>query len=135
MERRSAERVQFAAPITIGDSTKLRCGGYGKIVNISEHGALLRVAGKYAIDDQLTVSIHLVKGSAILSVTMPGVVTRTSPEGIGFHSPHLDMSSLLHFGDLLQCNQGNSLQLQNDFFTFAVDALYPFAIADHRIAC
>ena len=130
MERRGADRVAFAAPITIGDSTRIRCGGYGKLVNIGNHGAFIKVAGEYAVSDQLTISIHLVSASAVLSVTLPGTVARTTSEGIGFHSPHLDMSLLLDFEDLLQDSHGSPRRLKEDFFEYAVDGLYPFTVGD-----
>jgi hypothetical protein len=130
MERRSAERVQFAAPTTIGENVRLSCGGYGKIVNICNNGAFIKVAGNYSVNDKLTVSIHLVSAKAVVSVTIPGTVTRISGGGIGFHSPHLDMPSLLHFGELVQNSQGNVLKMKNDFYVYAIDALYPLTLAE-----
>jgi PilZ domain len=132
MERRTSGRVEFIAPTSIEESSAYRPGGYGKVVNISNSGAFIKTSESYALNDEVVVSIHLITGDATLSVTMPGTVARITEEGIGFHSPHLDVSSLLYFDDLMHSNKADTNQVQNDFFSYAVDALYPTTLTNRR---
>jgi hypothetical protein len=115
MERRSYRRINFKAPVFI------ECGSgttFGEIDNISNKGAFIKVSGRYAPDESIVASIYFLEGGATLSVSIPGTIVRTTDAGVGFHSPQLDIYSLLHLKNLLALNSGDHQLLTSEFYAY-----------------
>jgi PilZ domain-containing protein len=115
MERRRYRRINFRAPVFIESGNEIT---FGEVDNISNKGAFIRVSGSYAPDDPIVASIYFLEHGATLSVSIPGTIVRTTDAGVGFHSPHLDIYSLLHLENLLALNGGDHQQLAREFCAY-----------------
>ena len=117
MERRKYRRIEFNAPVFIESRERVT---FGEVHDISNMGAFIKTAGSYEPDEQVVTSIYFVEGGATLSVSIPGTVARITSDGIGFHSPHLDIYSLLHLEHLLVFNRGDAQNLTDDFYGYVL---------------
>lgn len=117
IERRRYRRLDFSAAALIELDNETVCG---EVRNISTKGVFLKTDRNFAANDQVQVTIDLLKGSARLSVTMPGTVVRLDPEGIGLTSPHINIYSMLHLELLLAMNRGNPQRLTDEFYKYVL---------------
>ena len=115
MERRKHRRICFNAPVFIEGKEN---ANFGEVNDISYKGAFIRTSGLFVPDENVVTSIYFVEGGSTLSVTMPGKIVRTTNDGVGFFSPHLDIYSILHFEHILAFNYGDSEKLTNDFYEY-----------------
>jgi Tfp pilus assembly protein PilZ len=117
IERRKHRRLDFQVEASIEHNEKTACG---EIRNISNHGAFVKVDGEFAANEQVLLTVNLLRGSAKLSVTMPGTVARVDPEGIGLTSPHIGTYSLLHLEMLLALNRENPQKLTDELYRYVM---------------
>ena len=116
-ERRKYRRIEFLAPAFIEHDNRTT---FGEIKNVSNQGAFLKTDGKFAVNDQIQLSIYFLEGSATLSVTIPGTVARLADGGVGLSSPHLDVYKLLHLEHLLAFHKGNPQRLTDEFYEYVL---------------
>lgn len=93
-ERRRHPRVPFSAPAFLERDSRIT---YGEVKDISLHGLYLSVRGDHEPGMEALVSIYFLNGTSTLTITVPGRIVRTSGDGIGFASPHLDPLQLLSY--------------------------------------
>lgn len=117
VERRRYRRLDFSAAAFIELGNETICG---EVSNISNKGAFLKTDRKFATNDQVHFTIDLLRGSARLSVTMPGTVVRVDRGGVGLTSPHIDIYSMLHLELLLALNRGNPQRLTDEFYRYVM---------------
>lgn len=115
LERRRHPRVPFSAPAFLEKDSRVT---YGEVKDISLHGLYLSVRGDHEPDEEALVSIYFLSGSATLTITVPGRIARTSEDGIGFTSPHLDPLQLLSYESIFSFGH-DSPHLMEEFLSHA----------------
>ena len=112
MERRKFRRIEFRTPAFIEHDQKVT---FGEVENVSNSGAFIRTQGEFTPCDRILASFYFLEGGATISVTVPGTIVRTAEGGVGVHSPHIDIYTLMHLEHLLLFNKGNEQRLSVEF--------------------
>jgi hypothetical protein len=112
MERRKFRRIEFRAPAFIEHDQKVT---FGEVENVSNSGAFIRTHGAFSAKDRVLASFYFLEGGTTISVTVPGTIVRTAEGGVGVHSPHIDIYTLMHLEHLLLFNKGDDQRLSVEF--------------------
>lgn len=118
LERRNYDRIPFNTPAFLNTRGKRFVG---EVENISQKGMYVSVSGELDPDEYAEVSISLLRGSAALTLTIPGRIVRQGNDGIGFKSQYIDPSDILCYASLLDLPRKDSPQLMEDVFSYATN--------------
>lgn len=113
VNHRQYRRIDFHAQAAIqcGKTTIL-----GEVYNLCNKGIYIKVPVVEQLDeDDASVSLCFTEGPTTITITMPAKVVRKSKDGIAFHSPHINMYSILHLEHLFIYRKGKPDQLTEDF--------------------
>ena len=116
-ERRKFRRLDFQAKaFLVYCNDKAPC----TIRNISNTGAFVDTNRMYEVDDAVELAISFTRGTAELSVRIPGKIVRIAGGGIGFASPHMNINQILQLELMLECNPESPQALIAEFCKFVV---------------
>lgn len=113
VNHRQYRRIDFHAPAVI------QCGKttiHGEVDNLCNKGLFIKAPVVQQLDEgDALVSICLTEGPTTITITMPAKVVRKSKDGIAFHSPQINMYSILHLEHLFIYRKGKQDELTEDF--------------------
>ncbi len=113
IEQRKARRIASHLPAAIEHNNSVY---FGQLCNLSNCGAYLKTRITYYLHEYVDLSIYLQDGRTTLSLTVPGKVVRADRDGIGIHSPHLDVSMLIRLESHLAFHKGDFAQISAELF-------------------
>jgi hypothetical protein len=116
--QRRFRRLEFQAPAFIVDGDRTV---YGEVENLSNLGMYVRTPKQLDLQATVMISVYLLGAGATAAITVPATVVRSSKDGMGFCSPHINIMSFLQLQNLLTCN-ANSGVLVNEFCRYADSA-------------
>jgi hypothetical protein len=101
MSTRKFSRVRFNVGATISIADRQF---QGAVENLSMTGMFLVTNEQLAEGDSADISIVLTGTLPEIAVTFTGIVTRITPDGIGFTFEKMDLDSYMHLKNIISYN-------------------------------
>jgi hypothetical protein len=110
-EKRRFTRIHFEAAATL----HLNGAAHAvELLDISLHGALLRVPTSLSLESKAPCVVELKLGQEDACIRMEGHVAHVDGEAVGVACEHIDLDSITHLRRLVELNLGDEEMLQRE---------------------
>ena len=112
-ERRKNARVKFKTAVNLQFKDHL----YEQyaISNLSVKGLFVQGISDRKQGEKCEISLQLTGSSSELILTMKGIITRTTPEGLGIHFEEINFDSFYHLKNIVYYNSEDPDSLSEDY--------------------